>query len=69
MLTLKMTFFRNGENQGVAFSDFLSGIYYPTASFFKGVIVKFNFGPNFKHPPKEVDFRGVSLQLDQHASS
>ena len=58
-ISSKMTFYRNGENQGTAFNDFSTGIYYPTASFFKNVVIKFNFGPNFKHPPRDVTFRGV----------
>jgi hypothetical protein len=43
--------------------DFNSGVYYPTASFFKNVVIKFNFGPDFKYAPKDVPFRGVSSLL------
>lgn len=58
-----MEFFRNGECQGVAFNDMHAGVYYPTASLFKGATVKFNFGPDFKYPPQDRPFRAVSAEL------
>lgn len=63
----KISFYRNGENQGVAFNDIHCGFYYPTASFYKNCVVKFNFGPDFKHPPKDVKFRGVHEIADEYA--
>jgi len=61
-----ISFYRNGENQGVAFKDIHCGVYYPTASFFKNVVIKFNFGPDFKHPPKDVKFRGLHEIAEEH---
>ena len=48
--------FKNGHLVGTAFSDLYSGIYYPAASLYKSATVRFNFGPDFKHPPGENPF-------------
>jgi len=53
----KVVFFKNGQNQGVAFLDIFDGIYYPAASLYMGGTVKFNFGPHFKYPPPSTEFK------------
>ena len=53
-------FFKNGVLQGTGFQDIYSGSYFPALSLFKNVTVSVNFGPNFKFPPKDVTFKGVS---------
>lgn len=51
----------NGSYQGVAKADLFEDTYYPTASLFtlpsqpEGATVTFNFGPEFKHRPPEVE--------------
>jgi len=47
----KMTFFKNGVSQGVAFRDLYQGDYFPAVSLYRGGHVTVNFGPDFKHPP------------------
>ena len=47
----KLSFFVNGEPQGVAYSDFHCGTYYPAVSSYMGGQARFNFGPDFKYPP------------------
>ena len=62
----KINFYKNGQSLGTAFQDIYSGTYFPSASLYKGASVSFNFGPNFKFPPKEEEFKPVSdLVLDQ----
>lgn len=58
----KIVFFKNGESQGEAFVDINAGAYYPAISIFKNATVSVNFGPNFKHPEIEDEFKckGVS---------
>ncbi|XP_071808635.1 set1/Ash2 histone methyltransferase complex subunit ASH2-like [Asterias amurensis] len=51
----KIAFYKNGESQGVAFEDIFEGTYYPAISLHKSCTVSINFGPNFKHPPKDID--------------
>ena len=34
--------------------------YYPAVSVYRGITVTVNFGPTFKHPPRDVSFRAVS---------
>lgn len=46
----KIEFFKNGQTQGVAFSDIFAGSYYPTISIHKSATVSVNFGPSFKYP-------------------
>ena len=49
----KIKFFKNGEDQGVAFHDVCHAAegYYPAVSVFKNARVTYNFGPDFKYPP------------------
>ncbi|XP_073818714.1 set1/Ash2 histone methyltransferase complex subunit ash2 isoform X3 [Musca autumnalis] len=46
----RIEFFKNGQSQGVAFSDIYAGSYYPTISIHKSATVSVNFGPSFKYP-------------------
>eukprot|EP01119_Soliformovum_irregulare_P022789 TRINITY_DN7858_c0_g1_i1.p1 TRINITY_DN7858_c0_g1~~TRINITY_DN7858_c0_g1_i1.p1 ORF type:complete len:532 (-),score=115.22 TRINITY_DN7858_c0_g1_i1:15-1610(-) len=55
-----ITFYLNGESQGVAFTDINDGTYYAAASLYMGGTVKFNFGPNFTYAPKEIQFNPLS---------
>ncbi|KAG8441202.1 hypothetical protein GDO86_006810 [Hymenochirus boettgeri] len=56
----EIVFYKNGVNQGVAYNDIFEGVYYPAISLYKGCTVSVNFGPHFKHPPKDVSFRPIS---------
>ncbi|XP_049783196.1 set1/Ash2 histone methyltransferase complex subunit ASH2 isoform X2 [Schistocerca cancellata] len=56
----KIVFFKNGVNQGPAFIDIYGGAYYPSVSLHKNATVSFNFGPNFKYPPKDYMYRPMS---------
>jgi len=49
----EIRFFKNGIDQGVAFSNVYEGTYYPAGSLYGGAVVKFNFGPKFKYPPSK----------------
>jgi len=51
----EIRFFKNGIDQGVAFSNIYEGKYYAAGSLYGGGYVKFNFGPNFKFPPKDIE--------------
>ena len=51
-------FFVNGQAQGEAFASIMEGTWYPAVSLFSEsdqdkVRVQVNFGPDFKHPPKD----------------
>lgn len=59
----KIIFYKNGINQGDAFFDVNKGAYYPGVALYKNTTVSVNFGPNFKCPPADVAFRGVSKYL------
>lgn len=50
----KIICYKNGVNQGVAFEDIFEGAYIPAISLYKSCSVTANFGPKFKHPPKDV---------------
>lgn len=56
----KIIYYKNGVNQGDAFIEINKGAYYPAISIYKSATVSVNFGPNFKYPPTDVTFRGVS---------
>ncbi|MCL4124484.1 UNVERIFIED_CONTAM: hypothetical protein GTU68_063136, partial [Idotea baltica] len=56
----KIVFFKNGEEQGVAFKDIYNGIYHPSISLYKNITVAVNFGPKFKHPPQNYDFKAMN---------
>ena len=57
----KIIFFKNGKCQGEAFVDIHGGGYYPAISLHKNATISVNFGPNFKYPHIEDEFkcRGV----------
>lgn len=57
----KLHYFKNGVHQGVGFQDIYGGSYFPTVALYKNVTVSVNFGPNFKFPPKDFNFRGVGF--------
>jgi hypothetical protein len=48
------------------FQGILGGTYYPAVSCYMGAKVKFNFGPDFKHPPKDLVYKPVSDVIYQH---
>ncbi|XP_077478616.1 set1/Ash2 histone methyltransferase complex subunit ASH2 isoform X3 [Stigmatopora argus] len=56
----RMVFYKNGVSQGVAFENLFEGIYFPAISLYKSCTLSVNFGPHFKHPPKEVGFQPMS---------
>ncbi|GMH36621.1 hypothetical protein BSKO_04494 [Bryopsis sp. KO-2023] len=57
----RVVFSKNGVSQGIAYKDFFEGTYYPSASLYthpdqkEGATIAFNFGPDFKYPPAEVE--------------
>lgn len=59
----KIVFYKNGINRGDAFHDINKGAYYPGIAIFKSATVSLNFGPNFKYPPIDAAFRGVSERV------
>ena len=83
LLLPQIIFYKNGECQGVAWTDIFAGMYYPSLSLYKGatvsliyccgrvawvVLVVFyslqvtaNFGPEFQYPPRDIDYKPVSV--------
>lgn len=61
----KITFYKNGECAGTAWKDIYEGMYYPAVSLYKGCTVRLNFGPNFKHKPKDVSCMGMDESVDK----
>ncbi|CAH1794690.1 unnamed protein product [Owenia fusiformis] len=53
----KIIFYKNGKNQGAAWTDIHMGTYYPAISLYKNANVVCNFGPTFKYPPDDIDYR------------
>ncbi|CAF1294894.1 unnamed protein product [Rotaria sp. Silwood1] len=49
----KIIFYKNGINQGVAFTNIYEGNYYAAISIYYGATVSVNFGPTFVHPPTD----------------
>ncbi|CAN0036101.1 unnamed protein product [Pylaiella littoralis] len=47
----EIRFFKNGRDQGVAFSGIKPGTYFPAVSLYMGGSVRVNFGPEFVYPP------------------
>jgi Set1/Ash2 histone methyltransferase complex subunit ASH2 len=47
----KIIFYKNGVNQGTAFTNIYEGNYYAAISLYYGATVSANFGPTFLHPP------------------
>ncbi|XP_027227243.1 set1/Ash2 histone methyltransferase complex subunit ASH2 isoform X1 [Penaeus vannamei] len=61
----KILFFKNGKCIGEAFQDIYGGTYYPAVSLYRNITVSVNFGPDFKHPPKEPEFRGMHERCEE----
>ncbi|XP_065372374.1 set1/Ash2 histone methyltransferase complex subunit ASH2 isoform X1 [Calliphora vicina] len=57
----KIEFFKNGQSQGVAFSDVYAGSYYPTISIHKSATVSVNFGPTFKYPEIITNYKAKGM--------
>ncbi|KAK3010703.1 hypothetical protein RJ639_012185 [Escallonia herrerae] len=60
----EISFFKNGNCQGLAFKDLYGGRYYPAASMYTlpnqpNCVVRFNFGPDFESFPE--DFGGCPV--------
>ena len=61
----KISFFKNGECQGVAYENIYKGHYFPAVSLYRNCSVAFNFGPSFKYPPsKEFSYLPMSERAD-----
>ncbi|CAL8385234.1 set1/Ash2 histone methyltransferase complex subunit ASH2 isoform X2 [Gadus morhua] len=56
----RMVFYKNGVSQGVAYENLFEGLYFPAISLYKSCQVSVNFGPNFKHPPKDLKYQPMS---------
>ncbi|KAK2823258.1 hypothetical protein Q7C36_019858 [Tachysurus vachellii] len=56
----RMIFYKNAVNQGLAYENLFEGMYFPAISLYKNCQVSVNFGPHFKHPPKDVKFQPMS---------
>ncbi|XP_031414768.1 set1/Ash2 histone methyltransferase complex subunit ASH2 isoform X4 [Clupea harengus] len=56
----KMVFYKNGVSQGVAYENLFEGLYFPAISLYRSCTVSVNFGPHFKHPPKDNKFQPMS---------
>jgi len=62
----KITYFKNGESLGEAFTDIYLGDYFPSVATYKCAEVKFNFGPQFSYPPNtEMEFSSMSERADE----
>lgn len=61
----RIAFYKNGEFIGDAWKDIYEGMYFPAVSLYKGCTVRLNFGPNFKHKPKDVPCLGMYESVDK----
>ncbi len=61
----EVIFYKNGVKIGTAFENIFSGTYYPSASLYKGCTVSFNFGPKFKYPPNDVDYKPINSLVEE----
>ncbi|CAB3979143.1 set1 Ash2 histone methyltransferase complex subunit ASH2 isoform X2 [Paramuricea clavata] len=61
----KIVYYQNGQSKGVAVENIFGGTYYPAISLYKNATVSINFGPEFKFPPKDVDFKPISEKPEQ----
>uniref|UniRef100_A0A1A9WC28 HAUS augmin-like complex subunit 6 N-terminal domain-containing protein n=1 Tax=Glossina brevipalpis TaxID=37001 RepID=A0A1A9WC28_9MUSC len=57
----KIEFFKNGQSQGVAFTDIYAGSYYPSISIHRNATVSINFGPNFKNLNVLANYRAKGM--------
>ncbi|XP_043226696.1 set1/Ash2 histone methyltransferase complex subunit ASH2-like [Amphibalanus amphitrite] len=62
-----IAFYKNGKLQGQTFHNLYGSDYYPAVSVYRGITVTVNFGPAFKHPPRDVAFRAVYERAEEHA--
>lgn len=54
-------FFKNGRDQGIAFTDIPPGIYFPSLSLYMGAKAAANFGPEWICPPEtDIPLRPIS---------
>ncbi|XP_068430878.1 set1/Ash2 histone methyltransferase complex subunit ASH2 isoform X1 [Clinocottus analis] len=60
MSSSRMIFFKNGVSQGVAYENLFEGMYFPAISLYKSCTVSVNFGPHFRHPPKDLKYQPIS---------
>ncbi|KAG0417236.1 hypothetical protein HPB47_005771 [Ixodes persulcatus] len=56
----RIAFYKNGKCVGTAWQDVNEGTYYPAVSLYKNCTVRFNFGPDFKHMPRDVPCLGIN---------
>lgn len=61
----QISFYKNGKSQGVAFENIFEGTYYPAASLYKNATVTFNFGPDFKYPPKDLECKSMFDRVEE----
>ncbi|XP_077506903.1 set1/Ash2 histone methyltransferase complex subunit ASH2-like isoform X3 [Amblyomma americanum] len=61
----RIVFYKNGECVGTAWRDINEGMYFPAISLYKGCTVRLNFGPNFKHKPKDIPCSGMHESVDK----
>ncbi|ESN99523.1 hypothetical protein HELRODRAFT_185811 [Helobdella robusta] len=59
--------FLNGKCQGIAYEDINKGIYFPAISSYKNATVSVNFGPKFKYPPKDYQYRPMCQATEASA--
>ena len=61
----------NGSRLNIIFMAllflFFQGDYTPTVATYKHAKVRFNFGPKFRHPPKNVKYRPMSARAEESA--
>lgn len=53
----EIAFFKNGKCHGIAYKDVYEGVYYPAVSIYQNANVTMNFGPNFKYPIDDDQFK------------
>ncbi|GFR78426.1 Set1/Ash2 histone methyltransferase complex subunit ASH2-like [Elysia marginata] len=61
----KIMTYKNGVCSGVAFSDLFEGTYFPAISLYKNATVTANFGPKFRFPPKQTEYKPMSAAAEQ----
>ena len=54
VLGSQIIFYKNGQPQGVAYTDLLRSTYMPTVSLYMGAAVEVNFGPYYAIPPPDL---------------
>ena len=63
----RIVFYKNGVSQGLAFEDIFKGTYFPAASLYRNATVTFNFGPRFKYPPQDVEYKSLHDRVEEMA--